>query len=246
MKQKHLPRKDLHFGKPVAFLCLTVQTAPEASCALTPVSSRGPVCLWACSVTRSLQHLRSIICLLPTQAASGLLPSTSLASSRWLSFSKQMLKQLELPPQKCIKQLSFLYLSVFWSSYFWCGFTGRLYSTICNTPFKGQQPSHADRPEGPCLLHKPSLKTNKSWAAWIIYSRLSFTFPYWLEVLCGKAFSLLLSLSSAQLSPLQRNFAPATLMCSQNYLLGPWKALPGSTSLSFPRGAGHQWTSDYH
>lgn len=157
--------------------------ATGASCALTLMSSCGLVCPLTCSIARSLLHIWCIICPLIAQAASAPLPSASLVSSRWLSFIKQMLKQLELPPQKCIKQLSFLYLSVFWLSHFWCGFTGWLYSTICNTSFKGQQPLHVDLPEGLCLLHKPSLKTNKNWAAWIFYRGLPFIIPYSLELL---------------------------------------------------------------
>lgn len=145
------------------------------------------VCPLTCSIARSLLHIWCILC---PQAASSPLPSTRLVSSRWLSFIKQMLKQLELPPQKCIKQLFFLYLSVFSLSHVWCGFTGWLYSTICNTSFKGQQPLHVDLPEGPCLLYKLSLKINKSWAAWIFFGELSFIFPYWLDFLCGNTFLL--------------------------------------------------------
>lgn len=53
------------------------------------------------------------------------------------------------------------------------------------------------------------------------------------------------SLSPSQFFPPQRNVAPVTLMCSLNYWLVPWRALPGSPSLPSPGGAGHRWTSAY-
>lgn len=84
---------------------------PQDSAALwTLMSSSGLLCPLTCNTTKLLLYILCIICPLAAQAVFALLPSESLGSSRCLSFVKQMLKHLKLPSQKCIKQLSFLYL----------------------------------------------------------------------------------------------------------------------------------------
>lgn len=179
---KHPLRKDSHFGKLVAFVSqywwsqehLCVHSCPPVTCFVPWPAASPSLC---CTLGASSAH-KQPPAHRPPQAWSqaGGYPSSSRCLNSW-----------NFP----LKNASFfLYLSVFSLSHVWCGFTGWLYSAICNTSFKGQQPLHVDRPEGPRLLHKLSLKTNKSWAAWIFYGGLPFIFPYWLDFLCGKAFLL--------------------------------------------------------